>query len=379
MKGKRIVIVGPAHPYRGGLSTFNERFARELAKDNDVEICTFRLQYPGFLFPGQSQFSDDPVPTDLQIERSLNSVNPLNWIVQGFKYRKKKPDLIIFRYWMPFFGPCFGTFARIVKSNGHTRVVTIADNIIPHEKRIIDKPFNAWFLPCLDGAVTMSRKVLQDLDDLHFTKPHKFNPHPLYDNFGEPLDARESRLALGLDPDGRYMLFFGFIRNYKGLDLLLEALAIQGVAETGAKLIVAGEFYEEPKPYLDIIEKHGLSDQVILRTDFIPNSEVARYFSAADLIVQPYRSATQSGVSQVAYQFEKPMIVTDVGGLAEFVPHGEVGFVCKPNAEDIAKYIIHFYTVHTPADFREGLLRMKKSFSWPALVHSIESVAFPAD
>lgn len=376
MKGKKIVIVGPAHPLRGGLATFNERFARELAKENDVTLLSFSLQYPGFLFPGQTQFTDESAPVDIHIDTALNSVNPFNWIKVGLKYKKLKPDLIIFRYWMPFFGPCFGTFARIVKGNKHTRVVTIADNIIPHEKRIIDKPFNAYFLPCLDGAVTMSRKVLQDLDDLKFTKPHVFNPHPLYDNFGEPMDRSEARKALGLDENGKYMLFFGFIRKYKGLDLLLQALAEPGMKETGAKLIVAGEFYEDAAPYMELIEKFGLADQVILKTDFIPNRDVAKYFSASDLIVQPYRSATQSGVSQVAYQFEKPMIVTNVGGLAEFVPHGKVGFVCEPEPKEIARCIRLFFEEHQPDDFREGLLEMKKQFSWETLVSSINKVAW---
>jgi D-inositol-3-phosphate glycosyltransferase len=375
MKGKKIVIVGPAFPYRGGLSTFNERFAQELALENDVTICTFRLQYPGFLFPGQTQFSSEKGPENLKIIRSLNSVNPFNWIIQGLRFRRLKPDLVIFRYWMPFFGPCFGTFARILKGNKHSRVVAITDNIIPHERRFFDKAFNAYFLPVLDGAVTMSRKVLQDLDDLNFQKPHVFNPHPLYDNFGPVLNTQTARKKLGLDESGKYMLFFGFIRNYKGLDLLLKAMAEPGIRETGVKLIVAGEFYEDAKPYHDIINSLGIADQVILRTDFIPNSEVATYFSAADLIVQPYRSATQSGVSQVAYHFGKPMIVTDVGGLAEFVPHGVVGFVCQPNPADIARYILEFYNKHKVTDFDEGLAETKKQFSWQNLIDSIASVA----
>jgi glycosyltransferase involved in cell wall biosynthesis len=372
MKGKKIVIVGPAYPYRGGLSTFNERFARELAKENDVTLCTFKLQYPGFLFPGQTQYSTEAGPVDLKIVRALNSVNPFNWIVQGFKFKKSKPDIIIFRYWMPFFAPCFGTFARIIKRNKHTKIIAIADNIIPHEKRFFDKAFNAYFLPVLDGAVTMSRKVLQDLDDLHFIKPHLFNPHPLYDNFGDGISKENACEKLGLNPDGKYMLFFGFIRNYKGLDLLLHAMSDANVKATGAKLIVAGEFYEDSKMYLDIIQNSGISDQVILRTDFIPNSEVATYFSAADLIVQPYRSATQSGVSQVAYHFSKPMIVTDVGGLAEFVPHGEVGFVCQPDPADIAKYIHEFFMYHEPQEFQPGLQRMKQEFSWQKLTSTID-------
>lgn len=375
MRGKKIVIVGPAWPYRGGLSTFNERFARELQKENDVSICTFKLQYPGFLFPGQSQYTADEKPENLQISRSLNSVNPLNWLWQGLKYRRNRPDLIIFRYWMPFFGPCFGSFARIIKSNRHTKVVAITDNIIPHERRFFDSAFNSWFLPSLDGAVTMSRKVLQDLDDLNFVKPHIFNPHPLYDNFGPAIPQSEARQKLGLDEDKKYMLFFGFIRNYKGLDLLLEAVAQNGVRETGALLIVAGEFYEDSKPYLDIISKHGLEDQVILKTEFIPNAEVAMYFSAVDLVVQPYRNATQSGVSQVAYHFEKPMIVTDVGGLAEFVPHNKVGFVCKPEPEDISKFIIEFFMDYKPGHFSTGLKEMKQYFSWEKLVNSISKVS----
>lgn len=374
MKGKKIVIVGPAYPYRGGLSTFNERFALELQQENEVEICTFKLQYPGFLFPGQTQFSEEPAPKGLTIRRSINSVNPFNWVIQGLKYSRQKPDLIIFRYWMPFFGPAFGTFARIVKGNKHTKIVAITDNIIPHEQRFFDKAFNAWFLPSLDGAVTMSRKVLTDLEDLKFSKPRKFNPHPLYDNFGPAIDTATARKTLGLDPEGRYILFFGFIRKYKGLDLLLEAMADPAVVDTGCTLIVAGEFYEDPAPYKDIITKHELQDRVILKTEFIPNSEVATLFSAADLVVQPYRNATQSGVSQVAYHFSKPMVVTDVGGLAEFVPHGKVGYVCAPDPKAIAQSISDFYQ-QAPGAFDLGIEEMKLTFSWAEMSNSISEVA----
>jgi len=374
MKGKHIVIVGPAHPLRGGLATFNERLARELAKENTVTLLSFKLQYPGFLFPGQTQFTDEPAPEYLHIDTALNSVNPLNWISVGRKYKKLRPDLIIFRYWMPFFGPCFGTFARIVKQNKHTRLVCIADNIIPHERRFFDKPFNAYFLPVLDGAVTMSRKVMQDLEDLHFNKPKLYNPHPLYDNFGDALPREKALQELGLPADGRYLLFFGFIRRYKGLDLLLSAMADEKVKQTGAKLIVAGEFYEDAAPYHAQIEQLSLADRVILKTEFIPNGKVLLYFSAADLVVQPYRSATQSGVSQVAYHFNKPMIITNVGGLAESVPDGKVGFVVPPEHAAIADGIARFFNENKSAEFIGKMEEAKVPFSWERLVQGLEKV-----
>ncbi len=375
MRGRHIVIVGPAHPLRGGLSTFNERFARELGRENKVSICTFRLQYPNFLFPGQSQYSEDPKPDDLHIDVALNSVNPLNWIIQGWRYRKLKPDLIIFRYWMPFFGPCFGTFARIVKGNGHTKVVTIADNIHPHERRFFDKPFTAWFLGCLDGAVTMSRAVLKDLQNLNFGKPALYNPHPLYDNFGSAPAREAACTSLGLDPEYRYILFFGFIRAYKGLDLLLEAFAAAKFQDRRVKLLVAGEFYEDAQPYLDLVRKHGMEDRVLLHTHFIPNGQVADYFAACDLVAQTYKNATQSGVTQIAYHFEKPMLVTDVGGLAELVPHGKVGYVCAVETGAVAAALEDFFLHKNPDHFREGLLEQKQLFSWERLHEQIEAVS----
>lgn len=375
MRGRHIVIVGPAHPLRGGLSTFNERFARELGRENRVTLCTFRLQYPNFLFPGQSQYSEDPKPDDLHIDIALNSVNPFNWIIQGWRYRKLKPDLIIFRYWMPFFGPCFGTFARIVQGNGHTKVVAITDNIHPHERRFFDKPFTSWFLGCLDGAVTMSRAVLQDLHNLKFNKPALYNPHPLYDNFGTAPDRSEACKTLGLDPENRYILFFGFIRAYKGLDLLLEAFARASFQNKKVKLLVAGEFYEDAQPYLDIIRKHGMEERVILHTHFIPNQQVAAYFAACDLVAQTYKNATQSGVTQIAYHFEKPMLVTDVGGLAELVPDGKVGYVCAAEEGAIRSSLEDFFLKKDPEAFRAGLHEQKQLFSWARLHEQIQEVS----
>lgn len=376
-EGKHIVIVGPAHPLRGGLATYNERLARELQQKNQVTLLTFSLQYPNFLFPGQSQFSDDPKPEDLHIDIALNSVNPLNWISVGRKYKRIRPDVVIFRYWMPFFGPCFGTFARIVKSNKHTQILAITDNIIPHERRFFDTPFSKYFLPVLDGAVAMSKKVLQDLREFPLSKPvanTAYHAHPLYDNFGSAVERNEACKKLGLDETKRYILFFGFIRNYKGLDLLLEAMALLPDHLQHVHLVVAGEYYEDKAPYEEIIEKRQLGQRIDLHTKFIPNDDVRLYFSAADIVAQPYRNATQSGVSQVAYHFETPMIITNVGGLSELVPHGEAGWVCEPTAESLAHAITSMYKGDQLEHIRKSIKELKKQFSWPSMVHALESV-----
>ena len=376
-EGKHIVIVGPAHPLRGGLATYNERLARELMLKNQVTLLTFSLQYPNFHFPGQSQFSNDPKPEDLTIDIALNSINPINWFLVGRKYKKIKPDILIFRYWMPFFGPCFGTFARIVKSNQHTQIIAITDNIIPHEKRFFDTPFSKYFLPVLDGAVAMSRKVLQDLQDFPLRKPVKktgYHAHPLYDNFGRSVSKSEACESLGLDENKRYILFFGFIRNYKGLDLILEAMALLPEALDDVNLLVAGEYYEDSAPYDEIIAQKQLGKRVELHTKFIPNDDVKLYFSAADIVAQPYRNATQSGVSQVAYHFETPMIITNVGGLSELVPHGEAGWVCEPMAESLAAAIVSMYVPKRLDHIRNSLKELKKQFSWPSMVKALEEV-----
>lgn len=376
-EGKHIVIVGPAHPLRGGLATYNERLARELQQKNQVTLLTFSLQYPNFLFPGQSQFSDDPKPDDLNIDIALNSVNPLNWIMTGLKYKRLKPDVILFRYWMPFFGPCFGTFARIVKSNKHTQILAITDNIIPHEQRFFDTPFSKYFLPVLDGAIAMSKKVLADLQQFPLRKAVAktgYHAHPLYDNFGAMAHHTEACKALGLDENNRYVLFFGFIRHYKGLDLLLEAMALLPESMSNVKLLVAGEYYEDEAPYNELIAEKGLAEKVILHTKFIPNGDVRWYFSACDLVAQPYRNATQSGVSQIAYHFELPMIITNVGGLSELVPHGEAGWVCEPTPEALAESIVAMYEGNRLDTMRSNIHTLKQQFSWPSMVKALEAV-----
>jgi glycosyltransferase involved in cell wall biosynthesis len=367
----KVIIMGPAHPLRGGLATFNHRLAEEfLHQGNDSSLVSFSLQYPSILFPGKTQYSDEPAPKGLRIRSLINSVNPLNWLIVGRKLRREKPDLVVVRFWLPFMGPALGTILRQVKKNGHTKVVCIADNVIPHEHRPGDKPFTRYFLKTCDAFVTMSEKVLADLRTFEPTKPAQLVSHPLYDNFGEPLSKKEARNLLGLPVEEKIILFFGFIRHYKGLDILLRAMADERIRKAGIKLLVAGEFYEDDKPYRDIINEYNLHDTVILHTHFIPDSEVRNYLSAADCVVQPYRNATQSGVTPLAYHFEKPMIVTNVGGLPALVPHEKVGLVAEPEPAAIADAILRFYSIGEEF-FIPHLRSEKQKYSWANLTKAI--------
>lgn len=365
MSAKKIIILGSAHPLRGGLSAFNERLAYQLqAEGHAVSIYTFSLQYPNFLFPGTSQYTDEPAPAGLDIRVKVNSINPLNWIKIGRELKQLRPDIIVVKFWLPFMGPCFGTILRLVKRNKHTKVVSILDNVIPHEKRPGDRPFTQYFLKAVDACVAMSRSVQADLLQLQPNIPCAFIPHPLYDHFGKIESAEQARIKLGIAPTEKVILFFGFIRKYKGLDILLEAMSNPSIKQAGIKLLVAGEFYEDASYYTDFIQQYDLESSCIMHTDFIPNSEVATYFNAADVVVQPYRTATQSGISQMAYHFEKPMIVTKVGGLPEIVPNGKVGYVTEVKADAIAEAILSFYSEGIAAQFVNGVREEKTKYEW---------------
>ena len=371
----KIIIVGTTYPFRGGLAAFNERLAREyIQQGHEVEIFTFSLQYPSFLFPGKTQFSSEEAPTDLKIHRTINSVNPLSWLLTGMKIKKLNPDKVIFCYWMAFIAPCFGTIARIVRSP-KTEIVALIHNMIPHEPTILDKLFPKYFVNAMDGFVAMADSVIEDVK--HFdanSKPKIVSPHPIYDHYGALLDKKDAAIKLGLYDQNAYILFFGFIRQYKGLDLLLEAFADERLRKFPLKLIVAGEFYENPEPYLSQIAKLKLGNFVELRTVFIPDSEVRNYFSVADIVAQPYRTATQSGVSQIAYHFEKPMLVTNVGGLAEIVPHGKVGYVVDVEPAQIADALVDFYENKRADEFIENIKTEKLKYAWSQMTEAINNL-----
>lgn len=373
---KKVVIIGSAYPLRGGgIATFNERLAQAYQdRGDEVVIYTFSLQYPSIFFPGTTQYSKEDPPAGLNIKVRINSVNPFNWVRSAFEIAAEKPDLVIVRFWIPFMAPCLGSIARILRWRFKTKIIAITDNIIPHERRFFDFSLVKYFTGSVDGFVAMSKSVLNDISGFNKEKPRIYHPHPLYDNFGVGISKDEACRRLSLDEKTSYMLFFGFIRDYKGLDLLLEALASSTLSGLNVRLLIAGEFYGNEEKYMDIIRNRNLDDKVVLRTSFIPNTEVYLYFSACDLVVQPYRHATQSGVTQIAYHFGKPIITTNVGGLAEMIPDGKVGYVVSPDPESIAKAIYRFYHEKKAAEFASNVLIERERFSWEGLLEEIDQI-----
>ncbi|MDR1156559.1 MAG: glycosyltransferase [Bacteroidales bacterium] len=374
---KSVVILGTAYPYRGGLASFVEMLARTFGKQSrQTDIITFRLQYPEWLFPGKTQFSESPAPDGLHITRMVNSVNPFNWWRVGRHIRKMRPDAVILKYWTPFMAPCLGTICRMVSKNRHTVILTQLDNVIPHEKHFYDRILTRYFVGSVHGFVYMSQQVKDDLDTFTTTKPSVFAPHPVFSNFGEKVPRNEACRRLKLPEDGRYILFFGLIRDYKGLDLMLDAWANlrQNKQTEGKKLIIAGEFYTNKTKYLQQIECLGIGEDVLLHDRFIRDEEVKYYFSAADMVVQPYKSATQSGVTQIAYQFETPMIVTNVGGLAEIVCDGKTGYAVEPDARLIARAIGKMYENGNLQRMAENMITEKRRFSWDYFAEQVEKL-----
>lgn len=370
----KIAIVGPAHPYRGGLASIMETMAREFqSRGHDVDILTFTLQYPSLLFPGKSQTVDTPAPADLRISRRLSTINPLSWWSVGRELQKAEPDIVLMKYWTPFMAPAFGTVARLARRNGKTKVICQIDNVEPHEHHLTDRPFNSYYLRSVDGFIYMSEQVHGEL--LNYTSaPAHFSPHPMFEHFGSRVERTEACRKLGLDADQRYAMFFGLIRDYKGLDTLLEAWA--KFRKDGHKLLIAGEFYASREKYMAQIERLGLTHDIILHDFFVADSDVRYYFSAADCVVLPYKTATQSGVTQICYNFCTPVIVTRVGGLAEIVPDGRVGYVCEPSVEGVEDALQRIYEGDNILRFARNMTEERKRFSWQAMCDAIEDLYY---
>ncbi len=365
----KLTIIGPAFPIRGGLSVIDEAMCRAFQKSgHEANIVTYKMQYPGFLFPGKTQLSEGPAPEGLDIHVLMNSINPLNWISVAGKINKLNPDLVIFRQWIPFMAPCFGTIARFLKKS--IQVFTVVDNLYPHEKRPFDKILTNYFLKTCDGFLTFSKTVKQQLERLNYTNI-VYTPHPLDDNLGEKVSKKEACDFLGLDSNLKYVLFFGLVRKYKGLDLLLQSFANAKIRNMGIKLLVVGEFYDSPDIYDKIIRENNLSDLVQVTNRFVPISDIKYYFSACDLVAQTYHTATQSGITQIAYNFDRPMLVTNVGGLSEYVPHLKVGYIVEKDSEQIAESIVDFFKNNRFEEFTANVMEEKKKYAWEIFVQQL--------
>ncbi len=362
------------YPYRGGIAQFGAQLYRALENEHEVRAYTFKRQYPGLLFPGKTQFVSEGDPADeIPANRLLDSVGPWTFAKTARKIATQQPDVVISQYWMTFFAPSFARVHRKLKS---TKRVSILHNVIPHEKRFFDKKANQMFLKQNDGFIVMSDKVLNDLLSLKPDAKYLRMDHPVYDQFGEKI-ARETALdRLGLAPDKKYLLFFGFIRDYKGLDVLLKSLL---QVDSDVHLIVAGEVYGDFQKYDQLLDEHQLRDRVHCFTDYIPDEKVTDFFSAADACVLPYKSATQSGITAIAGHFEVPMIITDVGGLKESIQDGVNGLVVdKPEPELVAKSVNRFYQEQLKEHLSRGMKAWREEHSWEnfasELVRFIESL-----
>ena len=373
MSNKKVIIIGPAFPFRGGIANFNNALAQEYYdRGDDVTLYSFTLQYPGFLFPGTTQYESGKAPKNLKIKTLINSVNPFNWMSVARKINNEQPDYVIVRYWLPFMAPCLGSIARLL--NKKIKIIAITDNVIPHEKRIGDTLFTRYFVKSCDAFLSLSASVLDDLSIFTDSNFKRFIPHPIYNVFGDVILKENAIENLGLNPNNKHLLFFGFVRKYKGLDLMLQAMSDSRIIDLGIKLIIAGEFYDNKTEYTDMIGNLGIAENIIMKSDFIPADKVKDYFCAADMITQTYLTATQSGVTQIAYSFDRPMLVTDVGGLAEIVPNNKVGYVTSQNPTEIADAIIDFYANNKEEEFSNNTRLEKKRFSWQFFVEGLDEL-----
>lgn len=357
----KIAILSTFYPYRGGIAQFNARLYAELSKNHKVKAFTFTRQYPSLLFPGKTQYvtaKDDAEKVEAQ--RVLDSVNPFSYFKTIKAIRKFNPDVLLLRFWHPFFAPSLGIVARFLKKD--VKVVSLLDNVVPHEDKWIYRPFIRFFLKQSRGFVVMSQIVKDDLLRLRPKSKYMLKQHPLYNHFGEKKDKTESLKSYGLSTAKKTILFFGFIRKYKGLDILLKSFE---QLDQSFQLIIAGESYTDFAPYQELIDRNPNKQNMLLLNRYIADEEVASLFSCADVCVQPYHSATQSGITAVSYHFDVPMIVTNVGGLKEDVRDGETGIIVDEISPDaVARAIQEYFANNKQQNFKKGISSLKQELSW---------------
>jgi glycosyltransferase involved in cell wall biosynthesis len=373
-----ILILGTAYPLRGGIAHYNALLYSYLKKHHTVEIISFKRQYPKFLFPGKTQDEQGEPGLPVESQQLIDSMNPFNWIRVGVQLRKRNADAVIFKYWLPFFGPCFGTICALIKWGRKTKVVAICDNVIPHEHRPGDRIFTKYAFMFVDAFIVQSDTVEKDLLATVETPNYRKVPHPVYEIFGSTMPKKEAREKLKIS-DEKVILFFGYVRAYKGLHTMIDAMK-EVKKSLRVKLLVVGEFYDDEEKYRWHISDAQVRDVIDVVSDYVPNEKVGEYFSAADVVILPYLSATQSGIAQIAYNFDKPVIATNVGGLAEVVVDGVSGLIVPPNDPlKLAAAIRKFYSENLESKLSAGAAREKKKYSWERMVEAIEQLTMSND
>lgn len=369
---RKVIIISPAYPLRGGIAESTELLYKEYKKKGmNCQIISYKLQYPKFFFPGKKQTVNDSKKESFNIVSKLNSISPISWYLTAKYIKSEKPDYVIFRFWNPFFSFCLGFIAFYLKN---IKKVGWVDNVFPHKKVPFQKYLIHFFLKKMDAFLVMSDSVKNDIKKFQVNSPVYNSIHPIYNNFGEIVKQSRARQKINVSLDDKYILFFGFIRKYKGLDLLLDSMSDEKIIDRKIKLIIAGEFYENEKHYQKKINDLDLSDSVFIYDHYIDNNEVNNYFCASDLVVQPYLSATQSGISMIAFHFNKPVLATNVGGLREYINHGKTGYLVEPISTEITRLIVDYFDNHRQLEFSNHIKKIKNQYSWSKLVDSFEEI-----
>jgi len=375
---KKIILIGPAYPYRGGNALFVTHTYESLKNHFDVKIYNYKLLYPSFLFPGTTQFDKSKEQVfKVPSERIINSINPFNWLKVANLLKKESADLVVFDWWHPFFGFCHGSISFLLRKKYKNKILFITENVVSHEANAIDKFLTKIGLSSASKFLALSGIVEKEVQQYSKGKKVYRSELPVYDCYKQSEEANIKKLKqdLGFDEDSFVLLFFGYVRKYKGLDILIEAFPKILSVNPNAKLLIVGEFYDDPKESTELIKKRKLEEKVKVINQFVPNEEVAKYYQASDLVILPYRSATQSGILNVAYGFYKPVIVTDVGGLAEFVDEGKTGFVVKPNSpEAIADGVQKFLSSKVQTDFTVHIQERNRKNSFNQLPEVFEKI-----
>lgn len=366
-----IILVGPAYPLRGGIAQYTDQLYLHLSKRHPVEVFTYSRLFPQLLFPGKTQFDTSNTILGVPSRQTLDSVWPWSWWRTAAAIAKRQPRAVVVMHQMPFFAPCLGTLLRSIRRQTAARVILLCHNLIPHEKHFFDLPLTRYLIEVPEAFIVLSESVERDLLRLRPNADVARVPQPIYDFFPSPPEQKEARKQLGLPSDQPVVLFFGLVRAYKGLGILLQAMN----RLPQARLLIAGEFYQPRADYERQIAELGLRERIHVEDRYIPNEDVPRYFAAANVVVLPYLSATQSGVSKLAYHFDKPVIITNVGGLAEEVEEGKTGYVVPPNdPAALAAAIEKVLTEKAHIDFASHVREYKKRYSWERVVEVIEKL-----